>query len=335
MASYRHSFTRRIGVWSLALALVCSVVLAGCGGKKNADGTANLTVLLDWYPNAVHSFLIAAEEQGYFKEAGLNVKLQVPAGTDDALKLAATGKADLAFSYQMQVAIGRAEDVPVKSVAAVVRHPLNQLFVPADSGIKSPKDLAGRKIGFPSMPLDEAYVNTMVKADGGDPAKLTYVDIGYDLIPALMTKKVDAIIGGFINHEKLLIEKEGMKLLTFDPTKYGVPDYYELVLVAGDKTYEKKQAAIRAFLAAAAKGQAYVAANPDQALQSLLKKQDKDFPLDADVEKMSLATLLPLMGSGSEPFGSQTEASWKAAIDWLKSTGTIAKDVKPQDVFVQ
>lgn len=89
--------------------------------------------------------LYAAEEQGYFAEEGLKVKLQMPADTTDALKLVATGKADLALSYQMQVALARSEQIPVVSVGAIVRHPLNQLFVPEASGIKSPKDLIGKK----------------------------------------------------------------------------------------------------------------------------------------------------------------------------------------------
>lgn len=62
--------------------------------------------------------------------------------------------------------------------------------------MKSPRDLEGKKIGYPSLPLDEAVVNTMVKSDGGDPSKLNYVDVGWDLIPAMTTEKVDAIIGG-------------------------------------------------------------------------------------------------------------------------------------------
>lgn len=308
---------------------------APAGGKDvgNAGTPKELTVLLDWYPNAVHSFLFAAERQGYFQEEGLKVNLTTPADTNDALKLVASGKADLALSYQMQVAISRAENIPIVSLAAVVRHPLNQLFVPEASGIKSPKELAGKKIGYPSLPLDEALVNTMVQADGGDPKKLNYVDIGWDLIPALSTQKVDAIIGGYINHEKLLLEKEGIKLLTFDPAKYGVPDYYELVLTASEEGYGAKRQAFEAFWRAAAKGQEYVRNNPDQALKTLLEKQSKDFPLDPEIEKKSLDILLPLMDAGKDKFGTQTEQSWKAVIDWLRQAGQLKGDVKPMDAF--
>src|SRR4051812_22076043 len=116
-------------VW-LSTALAVSLIAAtGCTStKKTESAETELTVLLDWYPNAVHTFLYAAEEQGYYKAAGLKVKLQTPADTNDAIKLVATGKADLALSYQMQVALSRSEDIPIVSVGAIVRHPLNQLF---------------------------------------------------------------------------------------------------------------------------------------------------------------------------------------------------------------
>lgn len=320
------------GIAALAL-----LVVSGCGSASSrsqaSEGETKLTVLLDWYPNAVHTFLYAAKEQGYFKEAGLDVELKTPADTNDALKLVATGKADLALSYQMQVVVSRAEDLPIVSIGAIVRHPLNQLFVQASTGVNRPKDLEGLKIGYPSVPLDVETVSTMVKADGGDPAKLHFVDVGWDLIPSMTTGKVDGIIGGFLNHEKLLLEKEGEKLTVFDPSKYGVPDYYELVLTASEDGLGKKGGAIKRFMAAAAKGQQYTAAHPDEALQLLLDQQDEEFALDADVEKRSLQVLLPLMDAGSEPFGAQSEASWDAVTGWLKEHGQLSKDVKATEAF--
>ncbi|MFM9330857.1 ABC transporter substrate-binding protein [Paenibacillus mesotrionivorans] len=326
--------TARLGKL-LVLALTLALTAVGCGKASNsASGQEQeLTVLLDWYPNAVHSFLFAAEKEGYFKEAGLKVKLETPAGTDDAVKLLAAGKADLALSYQTVIAISRAEDIPVVSLAAIVRHPLNQLFALEQSGIKRPKDLEGKNIGYPSIPLDEAIVNTMVKTDGGDPAKVKYTDIGWDLIPAMTTKKVDAIIGGYINHEKLLLEKEGVKLSTLDPVKYGVPDFYELVLASSEDGLKKNREVYKKFWEAVAKGYDYTVKNPEASLKNLLDQQNKDFPLDPEVEKKSLDILLPLMDAGKDSFGSQTEASWQRIIDWLNNAGQLKKAPAAKDAF--
>ena len=95
--------------WMNRLLLVMvAVVLAGCTGtnEKNNENesakksTEEISIMLDWYPNAVHSAIYVAQEKGYFEDEGLNVKIEMPADTNDPLKLAATGKVDLALSYQ-------------------------------------------------------------------------------------------------------------------------------------------------------------------------------------------------------------------------------------------
>lgn len=326
--------------------VVLAASLAACGGESggsasspsqtpaNSAEPAELTVLLDWYPNAVHSFLYAAESQGYFKEAGLKVKLQPPSDTNDPLKLVAAGQADLAISYQKQIVLSRAEGIPLVSVAAIVRHPLNQLMALESSGAKSPKDLAGKKVGYPSFDLDVQTVKSMVEADGGDPSKVEFVDVGWDLMPAMTTKRVDAIIGGYVNHEKLILEKEGVKLQTMNPMDYKVPDFYELVLATSDETLNKKGDAIRRFWEAATKGFEYTKQNPGPALEELLKQGSANFPLEKDIETKSLEMLIPLMDdSGKAVFGQQDEASWKSAIEWIRNTGMINKDIQPSEVY--
>ena len=69
--------------------------------------------MLDWYPNAVHSFIYVAQEKGYFKDQGLDLDIQMPADTNDSLKLVAAGKIDLALSYQPQILLARGENIPV------------------------------------------------------------------------------------------------------------------------------------------------------------------------------------------------------------------------------
>jgi putative hydroxymethylpyrimidine transport system substrate-binding protein len=326
-------------LFSLLLAgsmTACSAETAVTNQQAEQPSSAEpqeLTIALDWYPNAVHSFLYAAEEQGYFKEENLKVTLQMPSDANDPLKLAAAGKVDAAISYQTQMVQARSEGLPVVSIAALVRHPLNVVMVRKDSGIQSPKDLAGKQIGYPSIPLDESIVRNMVKADGGDDSGLTFTDIGFDIVPALTGKKVDAVVGGYINHEKLILEKNGIPVEAFDMRQYGVPDYYELVLATSDETVTKKEQALAAFLRAAAKGQAYVQQNKEAALKLLLSKQAKEFPLEADVETKSLDILLPLMNAGSEPFGKQSAESWQTLIDWMKKEKLITNDVKVDAVM--
>lgn len=328
----------------LVIASLLLLLLSACsaGNKDNqasnkesgSQKVQKVTLMLDWYPNAVHSLLYVAKEKGYFKEQGLDVDLKMPADTNDPLKLVAANKVDMAISYQPEVLVARGENIPVKSFAALVRHPLNQLMVPENGPVKSPKDLEGKTIGYPSIPLDEAIVQTMVKSDGGDPKKIKMVDVGWDLIPAMATKKTDALIGGYINHEKLLLEKEGHPMLALNPKEYGVPDYYELVLVGSDKELKAKPEVFKKFMAAITKGQEYVKKNPQDGLSILLKNQDKSSPLDKDVETKSLQILLPLMDAKDKAFGYQDPKTWDHVAKWLEDNKIVKTKVNAKDAFV-
>ena len=160
-------------------------------GKKLED----MSILLDWYPNAVHSAIFVAKEKGYFEEQGLDVRIEMPADTNDPLKLAATGKVDLAISYQNQTILSRAEGIPIVSVAAYVRHSLDSIMMKKESGIESPKDLEGKSVGYPSTVITEAVIQTMVEADGGDFEKVTMTDVGWDLIPRLLQEMSMQLVG--------------------------------------------------------------------------------------------------------------------------------------------
>jgi putative hydroxymethylpyrimidine transport system substrate-binding protein len=320
------------------------LLLSACGknDEKSSDQTTSgadkklekVSLMLDWYPNAVHSFLYAAEEKGYFKEQGLDVDIQMPADTNDPLKLVAADQIDMALSYQPQVLVARSEDIPVQSFGAIVRHPLNQLLIPADSSVQSPKDLVGKTIGYPSIPLDEAIVQTMVKSDGGNAEKIKMVDVGWDLIPAMATKKTDALIGGYINHEKLLLEKEGHPMRTLNPADYGVPDYYELVLVASEKGLKAKPEVFKKFMTAIGEGQKFVKDHPNEGLDVLLKHEEKSSPLEKDIETKSLEMLVPLMDAKEKPFGNQDPETWNQVSEWLKDNKVIKDTVKPEEAFI-
>ena len=330
---------RKLSIFLLFVMLV-SLAFSGCSSASNNKEDKGATkelkevnVLLDWYPNAVHSFLYAAEEQGYFKEAGLKVNLITPAGTDDGIKLVAAGKADLAISYPKQIILARGENIPVKSVGAIVRSSLNQLMVRKDSGVKTLKDLEGKKVGYASFDIDKETVKAMVAQAGGDPSKVEFVDVGYDLMPGIETKQVDAIIGGYINHEKILLEKKGIELETFAPSDFGVPNNYELAFVASDDAIKNNNDTIQAFLGAAKKGFEYTQKNPDKALDLILKAQNESFPLDEETEKKSLEILLPLMENESGKFLSQDKENWNNNIKWLKDKNLLQGDVDSKDVF--
>ncbi|MFX3651488.1 MAG: ABC transporter substrate-binding protein [Paenibacillus sp.] len=302
--------------------------------EPTPDTKDKLSIMLDWYPNAVHSFIYVAQEKGYFADQGLDVDIQMPADTNDSLKLVAAGKIDLALSYQPQILLARGENIPVRSIAAVVRHPLVHLLTDANGNVSTPKDLEGRTVGYSSIPLYEAMVHTMISHDGGNPDNMNLVDVGFDLIPSLASGQADAIMGGFINHEQLILEKEGHAMKSINPVDYGVPDYYELVLTASEAGIEAKKEQLTRFIKAIQEGQKYVTEHPEEALNILLAHENETSPLDSEIETKSLAILLPLMNVKGQPFGRQEMESWENVRTWLVEKALIPESVKAEEAFI-
>lgn len=324
-----------------------ALLLTGCGANQNAaqssaSGAENkdlreLTVVLDWYPNALHAFLYQAEEKGYFAEEGLTVKMQPPAGVNDAMSMVAAGKADIGLYYQQDVIQARTEqDVPVKSVGAVVQAPLNIILSLKDKSITKPEDMVGKTIGYAGTELSEALVRSIMKSSGADASDVKMVDVGFELMAAMTTGNVDATIGCLVNHEVPQMEKEGFEVNYFFPDDFGVPQYYEGIFLANDTMIEEEPEVIAAFLRGCKKGFEDFKTDPDAVLQVLLDNQDaSNFPLDPDVEKKSVETLLPLMENENAPFLSQAAECWQNNIDWMYEEGLISKKPDVSEVMAE
>ena len=359
-------------VVSALLALVMSlVVCTGCGG--NAGGTSQkqeaqeaekteaaasaatgeakaeaaentaagqsgdlreMDVVLDWYPNALHAFLYTAIERGYFAEEGLDVNIRFPANENDAIALVAAGKAEIGLYYEHDAIQAVADqDVHIKSIGAVVQSPLNVILSLADKNIKTPKDMAGKKIGYAGTALSEALVHTMLKANGEDPDNVELINVGFELMSAMTTDQVDATIGCLVNHEVPQLEEEGFDVNYFLVNEYGIPNYYEAVFLANDELIESEPETLAGFLRACKKGFEDFKADPDACLQILLNNQsEENFPLSPTVEKQSCETLLPLMETADAPFLTQTDENWQENIDWMAEEGLITHKIEVSDV---
>ena len=323
-----------------------AMLLAGCSANNNnssdngstsgKDDLRELTVVLDWYPNALHAFLYQAEQAGYFAEEGLTVKLQSPAGTNDAISMVAAGQADIGLYYQQDIIQSRADqNIPVKSIGAVVQSPLNIVLSLKEKNITEPKDLVGKTIGYAGTELSEALIHSIMKNSGASADDVEMIDVGFELMASMTTGQVDATIGCLVNHEVPQMEKEGFEVNYFFPDDFGVPQYYEGVFLANDTMIENEPEVLKGFLRACEKGFEDFKNSPDEVLNVLLENQDEaNFPLDPDVEKQSVETLLPLMETESAKFLSQTEQCWQENIDWLYDEGIISEKPDVSDVMV-
>ena len=306
-------------------ATTAAIALGGSLRPIAAQELTPVTLALDWYPNANHAGIFMARDRGYFTEAGLDVTISVPSDPTTVLQTVGAGRDTFGISYQSEVLFARGQNIPIVSVAALVQHPLNSLMVLADSDIETPADLAGKTIANSGLPADEAFIHTMLADVGLTIDDVTMVNVGYDLMPAVLSGRADAVIGVYWTHETILAEREGSPVRYFRVEEWGVPDYYELVLVAGEGTIADQPDTVTAMLGALQRGYEAAIADPQAAIDGLVAESPDLVP---DVELEGLDLLIPLWtDNGTIPFGLQTEERWTSYGEWLKAEGLLAEDI--------
>ena len=217
-----------------AVALLAAVLLlaglAGCGGGGAEPGVPKgATLVLDFTPNAVHSGIYAAREEGFYDDAGVDLKIQQPGESTDAPKLLAAGRTDFAILDIHDLGIARERGLDLVGVMPIVQRPLAAVIAGKGNGVRSPRDLEHRTVGVTGLPSDEAVVDSEVSADGGDPARVDEVTIGFNAISSLAANKVDAATG-FWNAEGVALQRQGVPIRIFKVDRYGAPPYPELIL---------------------------------------------------------------------------------------------------------
>lgn len=314
----------RASTAAAGFAALASTLPATTGRAAAQDGTA-VTLALDWYPNANHAGIYVARDRGYFADAGLEVEIVVPSDPTTVLQTVGAGRDTFGISYQSEVLFARGQDVPVVSIAALVQHPLNSLMVLADSPIETPADLAGRSVAVTGLPADEAFLGTMLRDSGLALDDVELINVGYDLLPSVFSGRADAVIGVYWTHETILAEREGYPVRYLRVEEWGVPDYYELVLVTGESILNDDEDMVRALLGALQRGYEDAIADPGAALD-LLIAESPDLVRDVELEGLDLLTPL-WTENGAIPFGQQTAERWDAFGAWLKEQDLLADDV--------
>jgi NitT/TauT family transport system substrate-binding protein/putative hydroxymethylpyrimidine transport system substrate-binding protein len=293
--------------WVVALlaAALLATGAAGCGGSGAEPGAPQgATLVLDFTPNAVHSGIYAAEREGYYRDAGIDLAVRQPGESTDAPKLLAAGRTDFAILDIHDLGIARERGLDLVGLMPLVQRPLAAVL--ARRGVASPRDLQGHTVGVTGLPSDEAVVDSEIGADGGDPAKVRRVTIGFSAVSSLAAGRVDAATG-FWNAEGVALRRRGIPIRIFKVDRYGAPPYPELILTASRRTVEHRPELVRAVVAATSRGYRFTVANPAKALDDLLAEVPS---LERGDQQAQLNALLPDLRS--VPFDPAVLRSWAA-----------------------
>ncbi|HET6197759.1 MAG TPA: ABC transporter substrate-binding protein, partial [Acetobacteraceae bacterium] len=206
-----------------AAAGALAMTLAACGSPASSSKPLTSTsVMLDWFPNPDHIALYKAQHDGDFAAQGLNVTFQSPSDTTDALKLVSIGKVPLAISYEPDVITGATDPaMNVTAVAALIPVPLDTLIISGKAGVANPGALAGKTVGTDGDPTSAAIYRLVLAKYGLSAAKTNLVTVNEGLIPAMISGKVAAIIGGYRNVEAVQLKAAGLNPAVYPVNEEG------------------------------------------------------------------------------------------------------------------
>jgi putative hydroxymethylpyrimidine transport system substrate-binding protein len=314
---------------TICAALASVLILAACGEKKDtlsAGGSSQpMTLMLDWFPNADHVGIYQALAESDFSKAGLDVHVQVPSDPATPLQLLAAGKVDAAISYEPEVMLARNQGLPLVSVAAIVQKPLTSIISLGSKHIRRPADLRGKRVGDAGIAYQHAYLSTILASAGVPQGKVKEINVGANLVPALLSGRIDAVLGGYWNYEAIELAQMHKRTNVIRMDQVGVPSYDELVVAVRASTIVNHPDVIRRFVQALARGYESARSDPGGAVQNLVKASPG---LEPKLQLASVRATMPaFFPTGPHPWGWQDPSQWNAYGQWMLNHHLISNPV--------
>jgi len=293
-----------------------SVVALAAALSLGVAGAQTLTPVkfqLDWRFEGPAAFFLAPVAKGYFKDAKLDVTVDAGNGSGGAVTRVASGAydmgfADLAALMEFHANNPDAANKPV-AVMMVYNNTPASVMTLKKSGIKSPADLTGKKLGAPVFDAGRKAFPIFAKANGV--SNVTWVAMDPALRETMLAKgDIDAITG-FTFTSLLNLEARGVKAEDVSIMQY--PDYgvklYGNAIIASPKFMKENPAAIKAFLAAFTKGAKDVVARPAEGI-TYVKARDGiiNVPLEERRLKLAIDTVIASPDAYKEGFGKVNDA---------------------------
>jgi ABC-type nitrate/sulfonate/bicarbonate transport system substrate-binding protein len=287
--------------------------------------------MLDWVPNTNHTGFFVAQQEGYFAEEGLQVEIVQP-GEVYAEQAVAGGAADFGVSFQEQVTLARADEVPLVSIAAILQHNTSAFAARAGVGGETPAGWEGLRYGSFGSPFERPTVAGLMGCDGADAGRVEWIETGFtDPLSLLQQGQIDLawIYYGWqgVQAQQLGID---LDLVMMEDHFDCIPDYYTPILIASETTLAERPALIRSFLRAVARGYAFAAEQPAQAAEILLAAAPE---LDREVVLASQRWVSPRYLAGASRWGEQSAARWQTYADWMTSQGILSETLDTGQAF--
>lgn len=318
------------GAIVLAVALAAPVLPV-----RDAVALDSVKFALSWVPTGRDAGFYAALDRGDYREEGLDVAILRGNGSGDTAKRVAVGTEEFGFADATAVIVGRAQGLKVRLVGMIHDRSLFGVYSLKATGIRQPKDLAGKRIGSPPKSATRTIFPAFAGVNGLDLGKIEWVDMtNAAMVPSLLAGRVDAILI-FANEFPTLrqaAQKQGKEAAGLLFSDYGV-DVYSNGLIASDKTIQERPELVRRFVRATMKGVAWAADHPEEAAKIFVKHNPaSDESLALEYWKIAVEHLVT-PDTRKSGLGVMSQAKMEATRDLITKYEKLPVRVATEDLF--
>jgi ABC-type nitrate/sulfonate/bicarbonate transport system substrate-binding protein len=316
--------------------LLIPLLLTACTAEGRTETPEEMekvkvTLMLDWVPNTNHTGIFVAQDKGYFQENDLEVEVIQP-GEVYAEQAVSSGAADFGVSFQEQVTLARADNVPIVSIAAIIQHNTSGFASRAELGVETPSDWEGLRYGSYGSPFEEPTLRVLMECDGGQFDQLEIVNTGFADPLALLDEEQIDLAWIFYAWQGVQAKLEGidLEIVMMKDWFSCIPDYYTPVFIASEQTIQERPEVVGAFLNAISKGYTYAIDHPDEAATILLKAVPES---DEVLVRNSQAWLSPRYQADASRWGMQRLSVWDGYSSWMAEYGIIPEPIDAESAF--
>ncbi|MEV6486399.1 ABC transporter substrate-binding protein [Streptomyces sp. NPDC051576] len=330
---------RTTTVLCAALTLLAAAACdSNSGSKSTSSAKEHITYVTAFGAAGRDAFAWVAEQKGYFRDAGIDVQIELGKAAGENLKALASGKAqfttlDLTGAMISAGAKNSTAYRDFRAVLAVHQRTLVSIMAMQGSGIATPKDLKGKRIAAAANSVNQMLFPGYARLAGIDATGVRWIAVQpVQLGPALASGKADALSTFLIGRptiEKATVQARSKHVVVFPYSTY-LPDLYGNATVTSASLAAKSPDLVKRFRTALLKGLKYTIQHPDEAGKLLHAKHPET---DAAAATAEIKLMTPsVTAEGTENIGLITETRMQRAIASLQSAGVIQPGMTPQDV---
>jgi NitT/TauT family transport system substrate-binding protein len=305
--------------------------LALASGAEKTD----LKFATDFVFHGADAPFFVALGKGFWAERGLKVNVERGYGAADGVKRLVAGTNDLVFGDSGAAILARADGTKVKLVGVIYEKSPWTIFALKKRGISEPKHLEGKQIATFAGDINYVLFPVLARATGVDPKKVNWATVGpAERIPMFLAEKVDAMTG-FITSNAPILDREAAKLGGYNKMSYadyGV-DLYSNGITGIDKFVEENPGSVRGFVQATVKAYEFSFAQPEEAIQILVKAQPH---LSPDVSRAVLEVMRGIVltpAAKANGIGWVVEEKMRRTRDVILSAYGKKVEVPLQDIY--